>query len=108
MNDNDMIDDLILNGAIEVAGIDPETGELLYNFTEKLQEVAPYIYDIVMSEFRKDLLFFWENGFIDMDITNENPVVTITDKALDPVETEWLSKDQKIKLEDIINKMINE
>jgi hypothetical protein len=27
------IEELILNGVVEVSGIDPQTGEFLYNFT---------------------------------------------------------------------------
>lgn len=108
MTNKNIIDDLILNGAVEVAGVDPETGELLYNFTDKLKQIAPDIYKLVIEEFKRDILFFWEYGFIDMDVTIENPVVTINQKALDPAHTEWLTKEQKVKLEDLINKIINE
>ena len=34
-----MFEDLILSGALEVAGVDIDTGEMLYNFTEKLKDI---------------------------------------------------------------------
>ena len=41
------IDDLILSGALEPAGIDPESGEMLYNFTDKLKDVSPLLHQEV-------------------------------------------------------------
>jgi hypothetical protein len=33
MNDDELIEDLILKGGVQAAGIDSQTGELLYAFT---------------------------------------------------------------------------
>ena len=33
----DKIEELILSGALEVSGIDIDSGEMLYNFTDKLK-----------------------------------------------------------------------
>lgn len=38
------IERLILDGSAEVAGIDLETGEILYGFTTKMQELDPELY----------------------------------------------------------------
>jgi hypothetical protein len=38
MNQNDdVINDLILQGGVEIYGIDIETGKFLYNFTDKMK-----------------------------------------------------------------------
>lgn len=77
------LEDLILSGAIEFAGIDLETGEMLYNFTDKLKDVNPQMYESSMTAFYHEMRELWAMGFIKMDITEENPLVTITEKALD-------------------------
>jgi hypothetical protein len=40
----DKIEDLILSGALEVSGIDIDTGEMLYNFTDKLKDINPDLF----------------------------------------------------------------
>ena len=43
-DEDDAIDQLILLGALEVAGIDIDSGEPIYNFTEKLMDVSPELH----------------------------------------------------------------
>ena len=44
-DENEMIEKLILDGALEVAGVDSEDGSLLYSFTPKIQQVMPELYN---------------------------------------------------------------
>ena len=53
MSEDDFIDALILNGALEVAAIDMETGEALYKFTDKLKEISPELYETQQAMFQK-------------------------------------------------------
>ena len=62
-DDNDFIEKLILSGAIEVAGIDMETGEPVYNFTEKLKDVSPDLHNEVSTYFTKETMALWQYGF---------------------------------------------
>jgi hypothetical protein len=39
MDEFDIVDNLILNGGLEYAGKDSETGEILYKPTERLKEI---------------------------------------------------------------------
>lgn len=75
---------LIDKGAIAFEGLD-ETGEPIYRFTEKLQEVAPDLYNMHMSMLNAEVMALWEKGFIDMDLFEENPTVKLTTKAFDQV-----------------------
>ena len=43
--EDNIIDNLILQGALQPAGIDLETGEMLYNFTETLKEINPELHN---------------------------------------------------------------
>ncbi len=51
-----MLEHLLLQGAIEVSGIDPRTGDTLYNITDKLQEVSPVMYKDIESIYRRNML----------------------------------------------------
>jgi hypothetical protein len=39
-----LIEHLVLQNAIEFAGLDEETGDILYNITPKLKDVKPSMY----------------------------------------------------------------
>ena len=100
--ESSIIDNLILNGALEPAGIDIETGEMLYNFTEKLQEVDPLMHDEFQRYFTSETMALWEHGFIEMDLTLDKPVVHLTQKAFDTSEVMKLEKDHQYSLKEII------
>jgi hypothetical protein len=100
-----IIEDLILKGALEVSGIDIQTGELLYNFTHKLKDVHPELDQEMQTFFSKEMMFLWENGFIEMDITEKNPIVKLTEKAFNATEVLKLDKGKRYTLRDIIRQL---
>ncbi len=102
MNDSP-IDRLILSGAVEVAGVDMETGEFLYTFTEKLAQFSPPLHRRITNYIHNELMFLWENGFIEMDIAHHNPTVRLTEKALDETKTRSLSPDKLASLKEVIS-----
>lgn len=101
-DEDDAIDQLILLGALEVAGIDMDSGEPIYNFTEKLMDVSPELYKEVSLYFSRETMYLWSDGFLNMDVTEKNPIVKLTEKAFDSKEVEKLSKDQQHTLKEII------
>ncbi len=103
MNDDDLIlEELILQGAIEIAGLDLETGEPLYNITYKMKDVSPQLHNEFVNYFSQEAMALWEFGFISMDITSKNPVVRLTPKALDPEAVAELDKSYQYTLKEII------
>lgn len=102
---DDAFEELLLNGAIEISGIDEQSGEMLFKFTEKLKDVDPQLYDKMTDFFYQELMSLWEKGFVSMDITQKNPEVSLTQKALDEIEVGNLTVDQRVHLEDIIKKL---
>jgi hypothetical protein len=86
------IDDLISSGALEVVGVD-ESGEILYNFTEKLGDLYPELQSAVNSLFSMQMMQLWELNMVSMDVTEENPIVTLTDKAFDEELIKSLDED---------------
>jgi len=95
------IDYLILQGAVEVAGIDDNTGELLYVFSPKIKEVMPELYAEHMNYVNREIMNMWENGFVDIDFISDEPSVTLSDKAFDINEISRLSKEQQWSLQEI-------
>jgi hypothetical protein len=81
-----IFDMLVLNGAIELAGVDPVSGEFLYAMTEKMIDIMPEVYEEHLNEVNKQIMLLWEEGFITIDLFDENPLVNITAKALDKEE----------------------
>lgn len=100
---NEILEALILDGAAEVAGMDMDTGEMLYSFTSKLNEVSPEIYTHVTAIFYETVMSLWEKGFIDMDLTEEEPTVTLNDKAFDLDEVEKLVDLERRTLDSVID-----
>lgn len=96
------IEDLILAGALEVAGVDENTGELLYNFTPKAKEVMPEMFNEHMERVHKTIMFFWEKGFVEIkNLTERKPVVYLTEKAFDEDALDNLEPEVRITLEEI-------
>jgi hypothetical protein len=107
MNEEDhIIEDLILRGALEVAGIDIDTGEPLYNFTDKLKDINPKLHNENSKYFTRETLALWEHGFISMDITEANPIITLTPKSFDNKEVNKLDKQHQYTLKEIIRILI--
>lgn len=107
-NEDDAINQLILSGALEVAGIDIETGEPMYNFTEKLLEVSPELHKEISLYFSRETMSLWSNGFLNMDVTEKNPIVTITEKAFNQDEVSKLSKDSQHTLTEIMRFILSD
>ena len=98
---NDVIEKLILAGAIEVAGVEDGTGELLYVFTSKMKDVNPLLYQDHLNFVNSEIMGLWEKGFVNVDLLSENPVVTLTQKAFIPDALDNLTKQQRWSLEEI-------
>jgi len=107
MDEESIFEDLILSGALVVAGVDIDTGEILYNFTEKLKNINPKLHNEFSTYFSTEISGLWENGFIEMDITEKNPMVSLTKKALDEKEVKKLDKQKQYTLKEIIRVIMN-
>lgn len=102
---DDIINYLILVGAVEVSGIDPKTGEFLYAFTNTLEKLDPRMFARLVESFHQNMLKLWELGFLEINMLEDNPTVRITpkvfnDDALDKLDIEVLST-----LKEIMNMM---
>jgi hypothetical protein len=82
------IEKLILAGAIEVSGV-YESGNFTYSFTEKIHEIDEALKQKMDAVFLAEVKELWELGFLNMNITEYNPIVHLTGKAM--VESERLT-----------------
>jgi hypothetical protein len=96
-----IIDKLILNGAMQMAGVDCETGEILYQFTPKLKEVMPELYHEHLNHVNSEIMRLWEKGFVNIDLMADSPIVTLSDKAFDDNEIQSLSHQDKWAVQEV-------
>jgi len=99
---DEMIDFLILNGALEPSGVHEETGELLFSFTEKLEEVSPEIFKKLTDTFQLEILELWKGGFLEIDMTMTSPMVYLNEKSFDLAARAELSEYEEATLESVI------
>ena len=59
---NALVEHLVLQGGIEIADIDLETGETYYNITDKLKEIAPELYQELEDQFKHHLFVLNKRG----------------------------------------------
>lgn len=103
MSDPDeIIDRLILNGGLEVVGIDPDTGESLYRPTEMLSSLDPDLNKEMSAYFSQTTMTLWEKGFINMDVTLRDPSVTLSEKSFNAELIASLPKEERIIMQEII------
>ena len=100
-DENEMIEKLILEGGLEVAGIDSEDGSLLYSFTPKIKELMPELYNDHLNRVNAEILSLWERAYVDIDFLAKEPVVTLTNKSFDPVEMSKLRKQDVWAIEEL-------
>jgi len=96
-----IIDDLILEGGLEVAGVDPDTGEMLYSFTPKVKELMPELYHDHLNFVNDELMVLWEKGFVNIDFFKDDPSISLTEKAYSQEDVNNLSKQEKWSLQEL-------
>jgi hypothetical protein len=57
-----MIEHLILQNAIEIDGVDSDTGEMIYSITDKLKEVNPQLYSGLKKDFEQHMFTLIDQG----------------------------------------------
>ena len=102
MSEDEIIDSLILNGGLEFAGVDEETGEPMYRPTSKLKDIDPRLSEDMSSYFSATTMKLWEKGFIDMDVTVKNPLVKLAEKSFDIDAVNLLGKEERVVIKEII------
>jgi uncharacterized protein YjgD (DUF1641 family) len=100
--EDQLIEKLILDGGLEAVAVDQESGELLYSFTPKIQKLMPNLYNEHLNEVNANVMNLWEKGFINIDFFAQDPLITLTEKAIDPKSINELSKHERWNLFEVI------
>ena len=99
--EDEMMEFLMLQGALEIVGVDSGTGEFLYSFTPKIKEVMPELYKDHLDSINKEVMNLWEKGYIYLDLLEEDPIISLAPKALDIEEIGQLSIEEQWCLAEI-------
>lgn len=93
--------ELILMGAVEVAGVSEE-GEFLYNFTDDAPKIVPEMFDQHLNRLHREVMYFWEQGFLHLEnLSSFNPVIMLTPLAFDEDAIASLPEEKQLMLEEI-------
>jgi hypothetical protein len=104
---NEIFNKLVLTGGLRFAGKDPETGENMYVKTEMLKDIDPKL-DVALGKYFSEMsMRLWEKGFIDMDVTDANPIVNLNKKSLDPDQVKKLDANERSALKQLIKLLFN-
>jgi hypothetical protein len=106
MNEFDMVDKLVLDGALEFCGVDKDTGESLYKPTDKLKDIDSQLSDDLSVYFSAVTMKLWEKGFLDMDIMLEDPLVKLAPKSFDKDALKTLDKNERMIMQEIIRVLL--
>ena len=99
--EQEIMDFLILNGGLEIVGVDSENGLFLYSFTPKIKELMPELYEEHMRTVNSEILSLWERGYVNIDLLSEDPIVTISKKGLDEKAFLELNKQDQWAIEEL-------
>ena len=94
MDDDSLIEELILKGGLEFAGIDDQ-GQPLYNLTSEIKEIMPELYEEHLNYINKEVMNLWEKGFVDIDLLNNDPLISLTKKAFSDEDINLLTKEEQ-------------
>jgi hypothetical protein len=98
------LEELILMGAVEVAGVHENSGEILYNITDKIEDALPILYGRFINEIHQKVMYFWERGFLEFDdMTKQHPNIRLTRKAMDDDELSKLPNEKLVEFESLLN-----
>lgn len=98
----EILNDLIAKGGLEFAGFDTSSGEAMYRPTPKLKDIDPNLSKDMSLYFSEISMKLWANGFINMDVTLADPMVTLAEKSFDIKQIDTLDKEERQVLEQMI------
>lgn len=75
---------------------------MLYVFSKNVKTNFPEIHDSFTTFFSQDTMYLWQKGFLKMDVTQKNPMVSLTPDALDDEKIKMLDPNLKYTLKEII------
>jgi hypothetical protein len=99
--ETEIINEMLTSGALEFAGYDKETNEPLYRITEKMEYVNKALFDEHKNNVHTDMMLLWEQRILDVDLTEENPIVKLTPRAFNEQAVSSLPDELKIALKEI-------
>lgn len=106
-NEQKIIDDFVIAGALEIVGVDEITKQTMYKVTPKMKKINPLFYKEHEDSVHSETMKLWELGFLDIDVTEDNPVVRLLPSAFDSQKINKLTSEQRFVLEDIKDILMN-
>jgi len=97
----EILEGLILDGSVEIAGLSEE-GEFMYRFTPSMRTNHPEFFEYLLDMSRQAITHLWEKGFLEIDMTEEDPYVYLNRDAITPEILDQLSDAERMLVEGIM------
>jgi hypothetical protein len=99
-----MFDKLILMGAVEPAGMDMETGEMLFSFSENIETIAPGLAKLIEDKIGSTVMNLWSKGFLELKYNDHSndPLIFLTERCDDDFAISVLPDFENLVLKNII------
>lgn len=107
MSASEIFDKLVLTGGLRFAGKDPETGQNMYIKTEMLKDIDPKLDFALGKYFSEMIMGLWEKGFINMDVTEANPIVNLSEKCFDVDQVKSLDANERSALKQLMKSLFD-
>ena len=72
-----------------------------------MKKINPLFYKEHEDSVHAETMGLWELGFLDIDVTEENPIVRLLPSAFDSEKIQKLTPEKRFVLEDIKNILMN-
>lgn len=92
---NRIVDNLVMQGFLEIDGIDSSSGEFLYKVNPELYKIIPDLNEKLEAAFLDEVYNLWVKGMVNMDTTVENPLVSLTENAFDEDKVSELTVEER-------------
>lgn len=99
---SEIMDFLLSMGAIKTEGIDQETGEKLYRFTDSIKEIYPELYSSYINDVNSVVMRLWEKGYLDVDLLSDNPLINLSKSFIENPKIDGLDHEEQKYLLEIV------
>lgn len=101
-----IIDHLLETGYIEIAGVDPETGENTYRVTELGRQMIPELHQEAMAGLNAISFRLWQKDMIDLTFDDEGmPRISLNENSYNEEKIMKLPQDERFTIRQFVQLM---
>jgi hypothetical protein len=101
--EQELFDFMVAIGALVPIGKDKDTGEEVYQFTDKADEVIPEFTEMFFDELNSEIFFLWQKDFVSLFFDDDgDPLIGPAEKAYETDSWKELDMESAFILKQIL------